>query len=67
MRTETKEAFDNILNTMTCADGGVAFVKFRSFIEDFDNRASKGDDGAEQLITLMRRFSKMIDVAQREK
>jgi len=66
MREEVNTAFLNILNTMAGADGPVRFLKFKFFIENFDDLASKGDDEAEKIVTVMRQFSKMIDIANRE-
>ena len=63
MRTETKKAFDNILDTMTGMDGGVSFVKFKCLVEQMDDMANNGNKPAEEIILLVKRFSKLIDVA----
>jgi hypothetical protein len=63
MRVEIKRTFDNIVDTLACADGGVRFAKFRFFIEDMDKRAINGDKAAEDILLFMSNFEKLIDVA----
>jgi len=63
MRTETEVAFRNILDSFS--SDVVRFTKFRFFIEGFDELASKGNSEAEQIINVMKQFSRMIDIAQR--
>lgn len=63
MRALTQQSFNNILDTMTGADGAVRFIRFKVLIEDLDDKAKEGDEAAEQLIVLMKRFSKLIDIA----
>lgn len=65
VRKETQKAFENILDTITCGDGGERFLKFRLFIREFDKRAADGDKEAEKIVDLIRQFSKLIDIAQK--
>jgi len=60
---ETKESFMKILDCMTGADGGVAFVKFRFLIEDFDRLALNGNEHAKRALESLKTVSRMIDCA----
>lgn len=63
---ETEDAMKNILDTMTGADGGIAFAKLKAFVEDFANRAMSGDKDAQQVIDVVIRFSNLINYANRD-
>jgi hypothetical protein len=64
MRYNTEKAFKLILDTMTGADGGGNFVRYKALLEDLDNRAVNGDDIAEQIITtIVIPFSRLIMLA----
>ena len=65
LREETKIAFQNILDTMTGADGGVRFIHLKVLIEEMDKRAALGDLGAESIIEVIKQFSRLINVAQK--
>ena len=65
MNSKTKHALDNILDTMSGGDGGVRFVYFKAFIEEFDKRAENGDKDAQSVVDVMVRFSRLIDVAKK--
>jgi hypothetical protein len=67
MNKETKEALDNITDTMSGGDGGVRFFYTKVFIEDMDLRADQGDKAAKQLIELVIHFSRLINVSQPRK
>ena len=67
MREDTDKAFHNIIDTFTGTDGGVRFCFFKIFIESLDKQAEKGDDASQQLVTMMLRFSKLIDIANERK
>ena len=61
MSKETQEQFDNILSTMSGADGGMRFMNLRVLLDDMDSR--EGDLTAQSVVDIMRRFSRLIDVA----
>ncbi len=63
MRKEVKKEFDNILDCMTGADGGTSFINLRSFLEEMDGQAKNGKASAEELIKIMTRFSRLIDIS----
>src|SRR3990172_12576077 len=46
LREQSNSAFQNILDTMTGADGGVRFLYFKVLIEEMDKRAGEGDADA---------------------
>ena len=61
MNRENKEAFRNILDTFTGADGGVKFIKFRAHLEDIEKR---NDVDSKKVLKIMTDFSKLINVLQ---
>lgn len=65
MIKETKQAFDNIVDSITCADGGARFIKFTTLIKELDKRAEMGDESAKQIIGTVMMFSRLIDVASK--
>ena len=63
LRTETKEALDNIMDVLSGKDGGISFICLMAFLRDIDSRAAAGDMAAEQVIDVMLRFNRLIEVA----
>jgi hypothetical protein len=63
VRNETSKAFDNIIDTMTCVDGGKRALRFMEVIREIDSCAEEGDLHAQEVINVMLRFSKLIDIA----
>lgn len=64
MKPETQKHFDNILDTMSGADGGIRFVHLRILLEDMDNR--EDDPAAPQIVRMMTNFSRLINIANKE-
>jgi hypothetical protein len=54
---------NNIMNCFSGDDGGVSFIRLRSLIETMHARAVTGDDAAKQLIDVVSKMSRLIDVA----
>lgn len=67
MREQTLAAFDNILDTFGGADGGVSFINLKWMIENMDSLSDQGEEHATEIIKVMLRFSKLIDVANGKK
>jgi len=69
MLPEHQEAFQNILDCFTGADGGVAFVNLQNLVSIMDEQAhdcsNKAGNDAYQVLACMRRFSKLIEIANR--
>ncbi len=65
MRERTKAAFDDILDTMTGADGGIRFASYMMLMRTLDDQAAAGDVASEALLEVMFRFKKLIDVAEK--
>lgn len=65
MKSETKLATQNVLDTFTGADGGAGFVSFRHLIEDMETKAGNGDQSATEVIKILLRFSKLLDTAKK--
>ncbi len=59
---ENKEAFMNILDCMTGADGGVRFCGLRSMLERMQ---AENSIASEQVLDTMRMFSYLIDAANK--
>ena len=59
-----KEAFDNILDTMTGMDGGGRFVMLKALLEDISNQADNGDAASKEIMKVVTTFSRLINVAQ---
>lgn len=62
MRITTQAAFQNILDCFSGSDGGVKFAILNEHIKQIDKQALNGDKPSEELILIMSRFSKLIDV-----
>jgi hypothetical protein len=65
MRHHTKSCLDNIVDTCTGDDGGIKFINLRSLIEHLDTKASEGDQAAEEVINVVKRFSNLINAANK--
>jgi len=63
---EVEAAFNNILETFGGADGGGRFTRLMWFLVDLDVQASNGDKDAEEILKVVIRMSKLIDIANRE-
>jgi hypothetical protein len=66
MRPHIQAEFDLIIDTITCADGGLNFMRLRNFLDEFDRRAASGDKDAEGVILIMRRFANIVKLTQEE-
>ena len=49
----------------TGADGGVDYVHFRTFLEAIEQQAASGDKAAGQILEIVFRFEKLIDVSNK--
>lgn len=65
MRDATKAALDNVLDMATGADGGVGYMRLRSLLDEMDGRAEKGDAAAAEIVAMLTRFSRLIDLANK--
>lgn len=65
MRAETETDLRVIMSVFSGEDGGGAFAQFRNLIENLDAKAVGGDRAAEQVLDVMRRFVKLLHVAER--
>ena len=61
MRPETQKAFNQIVDTFSNA--GLEFINFMSMIRGLDEQAGNGDQGAKQILDIMFRFNRLIEVA----
>jgi hypothetical protein len=65
MRPKTKHELDTILDCMAGADGGVAFVRLREAIERWDQEAVDGNPASAEVIAIMSRFARLIDICNK--
>ncbi len=65
MKPEVQKDFQDIVDCISCVDGGVSLVMLRSFLEMFDQKAENGDKDAEQIVMIMRRFANVVRYAQK--
>ena len=65
MRPQTKKTFDNIVDTMTGSDGGIAFVMFRNLLEIIDKKAAENDPASIQIIEVVNQFNRLIELANK--
>jgi len=64
LNTTNKAALDNIMDCFTGTDGGVSFVNLRFLLEGMEKEDT---DSAEAVLDIMRKFSRLIDVANKKK
>lgn len=62
LNTITKHAIDNILDCMSGSDGGLKFFRFMLAIRQLDESAKNGDMASEEIINIVTRFSRLIDI-----
>ena len=65
MRPQTKKILDNIVDTMTGADGGVSFIMFRNLLEIIDKKAAENAPESVQIITIVGQFNRLIELANK--
>lgn len=68
MSPETKKTWDNIVDTISCADGGVRFINFRTMVEQLDTLSHRNDRSgydANKCLTILDQVSIMIDLANK--
>lgn len=63
MKPATEEALIVIMDCIGGADGGLSFINLRGLIEEMDGR---DEEGAEQIIEVVLRFRRLIDVANKK-
>jgi hypothetical protein len=65
MKFQTQQLTDDmnlILDVFVGADGGVDYIKLRSALISFEQRAMEGDESSKQIIQIVRNFAKLIEV-----
>ncbi len=63
LQPTTRDALENILDTMT---DGVSYHVFLQFLIHIDQQAADGDPASNQLISMVTNFSRLIDVGRQE-
>lgn len=64
-RPEVREALDNVLSTFGGEDGGIKFYRFYQLVEDLDVQGQEGNEAADELMNVVLRFSRFINVANK--
>jgi len=62
---QLKKSVRKIMDMFTGADGGVNYVHFKVLLEAMEQKALSGDKAAEQIIELIYRFERLIDVSNK--
>jgi len=65
LRPETEKEIRNIMDTFSGADGGGNFLCFRLLVEEIDKQASNGDKKSMDILDVITRFSRLIDIAKK--
>ena len=63
MTPSTKKAFDNIIDVIACTDCGPDLINTKCFIEELDRQAELGDKPSQEILNVVLRFSKLLDIA----
>lgn len=66
MSPELQNAFDNILDCFGGADGGIAFIKLKVMLEDFDKQSQEHTpegNTAFQVLRVVHQFNRLIELA----
>jgi hypothetical protein len=63
--SELESAFNNIMDTFSGGDN-TAFVSFLFMLRELDRQALEGDGPAQKLINEVVKFSRFIDVSQKD-
>lgn len=63
MRAKLKQSLDEIVDCITCSDGGVHYMLFRHMLDIVDTQAAAGDAAAEEILQVVHRFARLIDVS----
>jgi len=64
MNNKTNELIIPILECFGGTDGGIHFIKFRTLIDDMANCADNNDIKAQQIIDVVTKFNKLLDIAK---
>lgn len=64
MKPATQAYLQNVLDMATGADGGADYWSLRLLLDQLDIQADQGDKAAVELIQVVARFSRLIDVAR---
>lgn len=67
LTNDLAEAFQGIVDTFSGTDGGVRFVRFRALLEELERQSIDGDKSSEEILKLVKRFKKLIDVANEQR
>jgi len=59
---ENKTALETILDCFSGADGGISFLLVRTRLEDLEQRAMTGDAAAAELMLVLTRFGKLVEL-----
>jgi hypothetical protein len=65
MKLRVKKSLDNILDTFGGVDGGISFVQLKTLVEQLASRAETGDESAAEVLNVMFRFERLIEVAKK--
>jgi hypothetical protein len=61
----TRTAVENLMDTFAGTDGGAKYVRFCTFIIQLDRQAKAGDEASVQLLEIVHRMSRFVDITNR--
>lgn len=61
----TRTAVENLMDTFTGVDGAAKYVRFCTLLIQLDRQAKDGDKSAVELLEMVHRVSRLIDLANR--
>ena len=61
------KAFYEILDCFSGADGGGAFIDLQNLIECLEKQSRHGDESAEKILKVVFQFSRLIEIAKKNK
>lgn len=61
----TRTAVENLMDTFAGTDGGAKYIRFCTFIIQLDRQAKAGDGAAVQLLEVVHRMSRFVDIANK--
>ena len=62
-KAQFNKEFNNITDILSGDEGGVPFVKARTFLLSMAEQADNGDAGARQVLDIVYKFSKLLNLA----
>lgn len=63
---KTNRLLDASLDCFSGADGGIGYLKLRTFIQEMIEKSNEGDKSAKEIVLLVERFDKLVGIATKD-